>query len=66
MKLAIKPEIVSKLVWSAPDSVIAPFCSLCQGHISNDDVPLKMWNRAGACVQLCDCCAGDAFEVVRP
>jgi hypothetical protein len=32
------------------DSLIAPFCSLCQAHIPSDAVPLKMWNsEARAC-----------------
>ena len=45
-----------KLTWSRPDSVIAPFCSACFAHIGEDDIPLKFWNEAGACVQLCDAC----------
>lgn len=58
MRLKIPPAIAAKLVWSKPDSRIAPFCSLCLAHISDGAVPLMMWNDAGACVQFCDRCAG--------
>lgn len=64
MKLRLKESVAARLVWSRPDSVIAPFCSLCQGHIPDDAVPLMMWNGAGACVQFCDGCAETAFERV--
>jgi hypothetical protein len=62
-RLTFKPGIAGHLVWSGPDSLIAPFCSLCQAHIPRDAAPLKMWNSEGACVQLCDDCSKRAFIV---
>jgi hypothetical protein len=61
--LRLKDDIARKLVWSAPDSKIAPFCSVCQAHIPDDDVPLMMWNDQGACVQFCDDCSATAFNL---
>jgi hypothetical protein len=63
MRLTFKPGIAERLVWSRPDSLIAPFCSLCQAHIPKDVFPLKMGNSEGACVQLCDDCGRRAFIV---
>jgi hypothetical protein len=60
--LRIKPEIARRLVWSRPDSTIAPFCSVCQAHIPDDEGPLMMWDSEGACVQFCERCTGAAFE----
>jgi hypothetical protein len=64
MKLRLKDGVVERLVWSEPDSLIAPFCSLCQAHIPDDEIPLMMWSNNGACVQICDRCAAEAIEVV--
>jgi hypothetical protein len=61
MKLRIKPEVLARLMWSAPDSRITPFCSLCQSHIPESRRPLMIWDRAGACAQLCDSCMAGAF-----
>jgi hypothetical protein len=60
--LRLKPEVARKLVWSHPDSRIAPFCSVCQQHIPEDSGPLMMWDDQGACVQFCDSCGEIAFE----
>jgi hypothetical protein len=62
-RLTFKPGIAERLVWSRPGSLIAPFCSLCQAHITRDVVPLKMRNAEGECVQLCDDCSERAFVV---
>jgi hypothetical protein len=59
----IKPEAMRRLVWSAPDSKIVPFCSLCQAHIPNDTVPLMFWDAKGACAQLCEECIEKALEL---
>lgn len=61
MKLRLKQSAMDRLVWSRPDSRIAPFCSLCQEHIPDDSVPTMMWNSAGACIHLCDACAKDSL-----
>jgi len=61
MQARIKPEVARRLAWSRPDSAIAPFCSVCQAHIAEDDVPLMMWDGAGACVQFCDECAQEGI-----
>lgn len=58
--LRLKPGIV--LTWSRPDSVIAPFCSVCFKHIPDDDVQMMMWDKQGACVQFCDDCVENIFE----
>ena len=63
MRLRFKPGVAERLVWSHPDSTIAPFCSICQTHIPDDDVPLMMWNSDGACVQLCDRCAAEYLVI---
>jgi hypothetical protein len=60
--LRLKRGAVERMVWSKPDSIIAPFCSLCQVHIGDDAVPLKMWNSKGACVQFCETCIENIFE----
>ena len=65
-RLMIRPGVAARLVWSHADSVIAPFCSLCQAHIDDEALPpLMLWNEAGDCAQLCDPCGNDAFEVMR-
>jgi hypothetical protein len=63
MKLRLKPDAARRLVWSPPDGSIAPFCSLCQAHIPEDTIPLRMWTNEGACVQFCDGCVESWFEV---
>jgi hypothetical protein len=65
MKLRVKPDAAARLVWSVPDSTIAPFCSLCQTHIPDEEVPLMMWDSEGACVQLCDRCAAECVEASK-
>jgi hypothetical protein len=65
MKFRLKPGVGERVVWSAPDSQIAPFCSLCHAHIPDDSVPLMMWNAAGACIQLCDQCAAGSIEAIK-
>lgn len=62
MKLQLKDEIARRLVWSRPDSRIAPFCSNCQRHIPDDCVPLIIWAPDGACVHFCDKCCEVIFE----
>jgi hypothetical protein len=64
VRFKLKDGIAPRLVWSQPDSAIAPFCSACQAHIAADEVPLMMWNAAGACVQFCQRCAAQAVEVM--
>ena len=64
-RLMIKPGAAARLVWSHADSVIAPFCSLCQAHIDDEAVPLMLWNELGDCAQLCERCNYEAFEVAR-
>jgi hypothetical protein len=54
-----------RLTWSRHDSTIAPFCSICFAHMTDDDVHLMMWNDAGDCVQFCDKCAEKYFEAVK-
>lgn len=57
VQLRFKPSFnLHRLIWSRPDSRIAPFCSICSQHIPDDAVPLKMWKADGSCVQLCDHC----------
>jgi hypothetical protein len=65
LRLTLKAGVAEQLVWSRPDSLIAPFCSRCQRHIGDDEVPLMMWDHAGACVQFCDRCAGEVIEVTK-
>ena len=64
-QLWFKDGVADRLVWSRPDSSIAPFCSLCQSHIPDDAVPLMFWDSDGACAQLCDKCAGDSITVKK-
>jgi hypothetical protein len=60
--LKLKPGVAERLVWSQPDSRIAPFCSICQAHIPAEAAPLMMWDSEGACVQFCDACVNECFE----
>jgi hypothetical protein len=52
----------SRVTWLAPDQpLIAPdaeteVCSYCGGTISDDVVPLRMWNAAGWGAVFCDHC----------
>lgn len=62
MKLRLKRGVERKLVWSGPNSKIAPFCSMCLSHVSDDDVPLMMWGENGSCAQLCEACAQTYIE----
>lgn len=61
-RLELRGEVAARLVWSRANSRITPFCSLCQRHIADDDVPLMIWNRAGDMAQLCDDCALTAIR----
>jgi hypothetical protein len=65
MKLRLKDGVVDRLVWSAPDSRIAPFCSLCQAHIPDDVIPLRMWSPEGWTVHFCERCEAEAVEVIK-
>jgi hypothetical protein len=66
LRLGLKAGVAERLVWSRPDSLIAPFCSLCCGHIADDEVPpLTMWDAEGGCVQFCDRCAAEVIEVTK-
>jgi hypothetical protein len=60
----IRQEIFPRIVWSAPDSRIAPFCSICQAHIPENEVPVMVWDAEGACAQFCDNCVDQAIEAV--
>jgi hypothetical protein len=62
MKLRLKRGVERKLVWSRPDSGIAPFCSVCMAHIGDDDVPVMIWNEKGGCAQFCEPCAQTYIE----
>lgn len=63
--LRLKAEVERKLVWSHPDSVITPFCSLCQKHIPEDHVAITMWGKDYWCAHLCEECGEIAFEVTK-
>jgi hypothetical protein len=63
MRMEIRPDVARRLAWSRPDSSIAPFCSVCQKHIPDDAVPLRMWNDEGWTVHFCDDCAQTAIAV---
>ena len=65
MKMRLRAGVAQRLVWSKPDSSIAPFCSVCQQHIPDDEVPMMMWNDAGACVQFCDGCASTSLTLEK-
>ena len=65
MTLRLKTDVERRLVWSHPDSRIAPLCSVCFKHIPDDAVPLMMWNDKGACAQFCDDCQQIAFVVQK-
>lgn len=45
-----------RIIWSPADGHILPFCSYCQGHIAEDDLPLTMWDEAGRMAHFCDPC----------
>lgn len=62
MTLRLKRGIEHKLVWSRPDSKIAPFCSICSVHIPDDAVPLMIWKADGSCAQFCEACAQTYIE----
>jgi hypothetical protein len=62
MKLRLKRGVERKLVWSRPETKIAPFCSICLAHIPDDDVPLMIWNEEGGCAQFCEACAQAYIE----
>jgi hypothetical protein len=63
MQLRFKPGFnIKRLVWSRPDSKIAPFCSVCFRHVPSGDVPLMMWDSKGACVQFCEECTEKHLE----
>jgi hypothetical protein len=67
MRLQFKPDFdhQRKLIWSRPDSSIAPFCSVCFKHIADEAVPLKMWDAKGSCAQFCADCVEKYLEVVK-
>jgi len=47
-------EGMPPLAWGKPNSPRRELCSVC--HAKLPEVPLMMWNSAGACVQFCDEC----------
>jgi len=56
-KLEPKPGFDwGRVVWSAPDSRIAPICSYCFAGIGEDEVPLMMWKPDGHMAQFCTQC----------
>jgi hypothetical protein len=44
----------SRLAWGRPDSPPRDLCSYCHGALP--EVPLMMWAKDGAAIQLCDSC----------
>jgi hypothetical protein len=42
--------------WGGPDEVVSDRCSYCSELISDDDVPLMLWTKAGWMAQFCDAC----------
>ena len=65
LNLRFKSNVdLKKIVWSRPDSRIAPFCSFCLTHIPEDDVPLMIWNPEGAAAHFCDECISYLVESV--
>jgi hypothetical protein len=45
-----------KLTWGRPDSPPSILCSYCSTVIPHNDVPLILWNDAGASVRFCEQC----------
>jgi hypothetical protein len=47
-------EGMPPLAWGKPNSPRRVLCAVCHGALP--EVPLMMWNSAGACVSFCDAC----------
>lgn len=65
MNLQPKPGFDwGKLTWGRPDSPATVLCSYCSASISDDDIPLIMWNPEGWTVRFCDQCQRRWFGLV--
>jgi hypothetical protein len=42
--------------WGAPDDRVSESCSYCGEPIADDEVPLRLWNKAGWACQFCRAC----------
>lgn len=42
--------------WGGPDEVVAGECSYCDAPLSDEEMPLIMWNEIGWCARFCEAC----------
>jgi hypothetical protein len=46
----------SKVTWGRPDSVPSVLCSYCSASISEDEVPLILWDKRSFAAKFCKRC----------
>jgi hypothetical protein len=51
-----KPFDWSRITWGRPDSPPTVVCSSCSAALSENDVPLILWNKAGYSARFCPRC----------
>src|SRR5262245_16510662 len=51
----------AKVAWEGPDEQPGDRCSYCGDTISEEAVPLILWNREGWCARFCDHCEAAQF-----
>lgn len=53
-ELKFRPGFWEGVAWGSPDSPQRALCSKCHGALP--EVPLMLWSKNGAMIQLCDQC----------
>jgi hypothetical protein len=57
---------IKRIVWSKANSRITPLCSLCQGYIEPDTVPLMIWDWQLNMAHFCERCIDELFNKRAP
>ena len=42
--------------WGAPEQRRTEHCSYCDAKLTEEEVPLIMWNQSGWCAEFCEAC----------
>lgn len=54
-----------RVLWDPPDEPSEGNCSYCSARISEDAVPLRLWNEEGWGAQFCDTCETEYWNLRR-
>jgi len=57
-------DVLRRICWGKPDSVVRPLCALCHGPL--DEVPFILWKEDGSMASFCDPCAEEVFTALKP